>query len=192
LEKVNKRIADEDPVGSTVREEVEQIIIPYNILLMHQIVGSGLPIEDDIEPTDPLFDKFDLVLNGHIHHGEQLTDKFINVGSPMARDRGDIGKAKGFWIVDLDDPQATIAFKDISDKYPKFVEKTIGDELTEEDKKNYIVWVPAPIADNVKDAEVSKKFSTNLAPAEIVENYCKEVLSTEEVKDKLAYGLTLL
>jgi hypothetical protein len=64
--------------------------------------------------------------------------------------------------------------------------------LTEEEKENYIVWIPAPVADSVKDAEVSKKFSTNLAPAVILENYCKEVLPETELKDKLAYGLTLL
>lgn len=162
------------------------------ILMMHQIVGSGLPIEDDIEPTDPLFDSFSLVLNGHIHNCEQLTDKFINVGSPMHRDAGDIGKQKGFWIVDLDDPIETISFKDITSKYPNFVHKTQGEELTEEDKNNYVIWIPASIADSVKDQKLAEKFSTNLAPAEILKNYCAEVLPKEELKDKLNYGISLL
>jgi DNA repair exonuclease SbcCD nuclease subunit len=162
------------------------------ILLTHQIIGSGLPIEDDIEPTDPLFDPFTLVLNGHIHNCEQLTDKFINVGSPMMRDAGDIGKQKGFWIVDLDNPVETIAFKDITDKYPNFIHKTQGEALTEWESQQYVIWQPAPIADSVKDQKLAEKFSTNLAPAKILENYCAEVLPKEELKDKLAYGLTLL
>jgi DNA repair exonuclease SbcCD nuclease subunit len=163
-----------------------------HILLMHQTVGSGLPIEDTIEPTDPLFDNFSLILNGHIHESQQLTDKFINVGSPMARDRGDIGKAKGFWIVDLDNPVETIAFKDISTKYPQFVEKYIGEELTDWEKEQYVIYIPAPIADSVKDAKLAEKFSTNLAPAAILENYCREVLPENEVEEKLKYGLTLV
>jgi DNA repair exonuclease SbcCD nuclease subunit len=177
-----------------LEETIKYVEFPedINILLMHQIVGSGLPIEDDIEPTDPLFDNFDMIFNGHIHEGQQLTDKFINVGSPMARDRGDIGKAKGFWIVDLDNPVETIAFKDISTKFPRFIEKTVGEELTEEDKENYVVWIPAPVADTVKNAKLAEKFSTSLKSSDILTNYCQEVLPETELKDKLAYGLTLI
>ena len=161
------------------------------ILMMHQTVGSGLPIEDDIEPTDPLFDNFSLVLNGHIHNCEQLTDKFINVGSPMHRDAGDIGKQKGFWIVDLDDPQATISFKDITDRFPVFIHKTVGEELTEWESQQYVIFQPAPVADSVKDAKLAEKFSTNLAPAEILTNYCNEVVA-DNFPEYLEYGLKLL
>ena len=180
------------------RQELEKTIAylepgyKNHILLMHQTVGSGLPIEDTIEPTDPLFDNFTMVFNGHIHNCEQLTDNFINVGTPMHRDAGDIGKPKGFWIVDLDDPINTVAFKDISDKFPQFIHKQIGEELTEWESQQYIIYVPAPVADSVKNAEVSKKFSTSLTPATILENYCREVLPASELDDKLAYGLTLI
>jgi DNA repair exonuclease SbcCD nuclease subunit len=162
------------------------------ILMMHQIVGSGLPIEDDIQPDDPLFDPFTLILNGHIHNGEQLTDKFINVGSPQARDAGDIGKNKGFWIVDLDDPVNTISFKDITDKYPQFIHVEQGKELTDWESEQYVIFQPKPTTDTVKEKELSDKFSTSLAPVTILENYCQEVLPSEEVKEKLEYGLKLL
>jgi DNA repair exonuclease SbcCD nuclease subunit len=176
-----------------VLEELGKNRMPGKVhLLTHQTIGSGLPIEDTIESIDPLFDPFDFIYNAHIHTAEQLTDKMINIGNPQARDAGDIGKAKGFWIVDLDDPINTIGFKDISDKYPKFVHKTTGEELTEEDKNNYVIWQPAQIADNVKDQKLAEKFSTNLAPTVIMENYCREVLPENELKDKLQYGLTLL
>jgi hypothetical protein len=162
------------------------------ILLTHQTVASGLPIEDDIEPTDPLFEPFTMVLNGHIHNNEQLTDKFINVGSPMHRDAGDIGKTKGFWVVDLDDPVNTISFKDITAKYPQFIHKSIGEELTDWEKEQYIIWVPNTIQNDIKDAELAEKFNTSLAPAVIMENYCKEVIPEDQIKDYLAYGITLL
>ena len=162
------------------------------ILLMHQTVASGLPIEDDIEATDPLFDNFDFIFNGHIHDGSQVTDKFINVGSPMARDAGDIGKKKGFWIVDLDDPVNTISFKDITDKYPQFLYKTVGEPLTEWEKQQYVIFQPAVTAENTSDNLRNEKFNTNLAPAKILENYCSEILPKDEIKDKLAYGITLL
>jgi DNA repair exonuclease SbcCD nuclease subunit len=163
-----------------------------SILLMHQTVASGLPIEDDIEATDLLFDSFDFVFNGHIHLGQQVTDKFINVGSPMHRDAGDVGKKKGFWIVDLEDPQATISFKDITDKFPQFLYKTVGESLTEWESQQYVIWQPAVTAENTNDNLRNDKFRNTLQPAEILENYCSEVLPEEEVKDKLQYGITLL
>jgi len=161
-------------------------------LLTHQTIGSGLPIEDTIEPEDPLFEPFDFVYNAHIHISEQLTDKIINIGNPQMRDAGDIGKQKGFWIVDLDDPINTIAFKDITDRYPQFIHKTQGETLTEWEAQQYVIWVPAPIADSVKDQKLAEKFSTNLSPSVILTNYCTEVLPANELKDKLAYGLKLI
>lgn len=163
-----------------------------NFLLMHQTVASGLPIEDDIEATDPLFDKFTMVFNGHIHVNQQITDKFINVGSPLHRDAGDIGKAKGFWIVDLDDPINTISFKDVTTKYPQFIHKTVGEIPTDWEAQQYIIWIPAELPEETSDKERSEKFQTKLSPASLLENYCKEVLSEKDLKDKLAYGLKLL
>lgn len=165
----------------------------YNVfLLMHQVVASGLPIEDHIEATDPLFDNFDFVFNGHIHDNQQVTDKFINVGSPMHRDASDIGKKKGFWIVDLDDPVNTISFKDITDRYPQFIHKNAGEELTEWEKQQYIILVPVSTPEESSDNSRNEKFQNTLTPQKLMENYCNEILPKEEVKDKLAYGLTLL
>ena len=59
----------------------------------------------------------------------------------MHRDLGDLGKRKGFWILDLDDPN-TISFKDITDKFPQFIRKEEGSELTEWEQQQYVVWSP--------------------------------------------------
>jgi DNA repair exonuclease SbcCD nuclease subunit len=163
-----------------------------NILMMHQSVASGLPIDDDIEATDPLFDPFTFIFNGHIHDGQLVTDKFVNVGAPMHRDGGDVGKQKGFWIVDLDDPVNTISFVDATDKYPQFIHVEQGRPLTEWESQQYVIWQPKPTTDTVKEKELSDKFSTSLAPATILKNYCETVLSAEELEEKLKYGLTLL
>jgi DNA repair exonuclease SbcCD nuclease subunit len=176
-----------------ILEEVGKNRMPGKVhLLTHQSIGSGLPIEDALAPEDPLFAPFDFVYNGHIHNGSMLTDKFVNVGSPMHRDAGDIGKEKGCWIVDLDDPINTISFVDITKKYPQFIYKFQGEELTEEESKQYVIWVQPPTKESAKDAEVAKKFNTSLAPAEILTNFAKEVLPEDEVNEKLTYVMTLL
>lgn len=161
-------------------------------LLMHQSVASGLPIDDDIMCTDTLFNPFTMVFNGHIHTNKQVADFFINVGSPMHRDAGDVGQRRGFWIVDLDEPLETISFMDITDKYPQFIHKFVGEELSEWEQQQYVIWVQNPKMENSKDQEITEKFNTSLAPKAILENYCREVLSKDEFKEKLAYGLTLL
>lgn len=163
-----------------------------HFLLMHQSVDSGLPIDDDIMCTDTLFDPFTMVFNGHIHHNKNVADFFINVGAPMHRDAGDVGHRRGFWIVDLDDPIDTISFMDITDKYPQFIHKFVGEPLSDWESQQYVIWVQNPKMENSKDQEITEKFNTSLAPKAILENYCKEVLSKDEFKDKLAYGLTLL
>jgi len=163
-----------------------------NILLMHQTVASGLPIEDDIQPDDYLFKNFSMIFNGHIHNCEQITEKFINVGSPIHRDAGDIGKQKGFWVVDLNNPTETISFKDITDKFPQFIHKTVGEELTEWESQQYVIWVLNTTTENVSEVELSEKFSTNLDPSIILTNYCKEVVKEDDLRITLSYGLNLL
>jgi DNA repair exonuclease SbcCD nuclease subunit len=176
----------------TVVSEGTQARTGKTLLLMHQMVASGFADKDDIQPDDSLFAKFHMVLNGHIHTNEQVTDKFINVGSPMHRDRDDMGKTKGFWVVDLDDPVNTISFKDITTKFPQFIHKTVGEELTDWEKEQYVIWIPQTIQDDVKDAQLAKNFNTSLAPAVIMENYCNEVLPESEREEKLSYGVSLL
>jgi DNA repair exonuclease SbcCD nuclease subunit len=157
-------------------------------LLMHQMVASGFPEKDHIQPDDSLFDNFDMVFNGHVHDGGEITDKFINVGSPMHRDLGDLGKRKGFWILDLDDPN-TISFKDITDKFPQFIRKEEGSELTEWEQQQYVVWSPVINTKTTKQQEMLNNFRTDLAPETIIKNYAEVTKLDEKV---LNYGLILI
>jgi len=159
-----------------------------NYLLMHQMVASGFPEKDHIQPDDSLFDRFDMVFNGHVHDGGEITEKFINVGSPMHRDLGDLGKRKGFWILDLDDPD-TLFFKDITDKFPQFIRKEEGSELNEWESKQYVVWTPVVNTKTLKQKEMLDNFRTDLTPEIIIKNYASVAELNEET---LNYGLTLI
>lgn len=159
------------------------------ILLMHQVVASGLPIEDHIQPDDLLFNRFDMIFNGHIHKSQEVSDKFINVGSPLHRDQGDIGQKKGIWIVDLNDPQNTISFKDLTDMFPQFIQVEEGVDLDEWQSKQYVIRVPKSLADTPEEKAVVENFSTSLQPAEIMTNYCESLKAEKEI---LEYGLKLL
>lgn len=173
-----------EPMSSTL-DAMEH---PRAYLLMHQVVASGLPIEDHIQPDDPLFNDFEMVFNGHIHDGGEITDKFINVGSPMHRDLGDLGKKKGYWVVDLDDPNS-IGFKNITDKFPQFIRKEEGTELTEWEKQQYVVWAPRMLPTTLKEKEMLTNFRTDLLPETIVRNYAIAAKLDEEA---LNYGLKLV
>ena len=157
-------------------------------LLMHQVVASGLPIEDHIEPTDCLFNNFDMVFNGHIHDGGEITDRLINVGSPMHRDLGDLGKRKGFWVLDLDDTN-TVSFKDITDKFPQFIRKTEGSDLNEWESQQYVVWTPVVNTKTLKEREMLSNFRTDLAPETIIRNYALAAKLNEETTN---YALKLV
>jgi DNA repair exonuclease SbcCD nuclease subunit len=162
---------------------------PRVFLLMHQVVASGLPIEDHILPDDSLFDKYDMIFNGHLHTGKEVTDKFINVGAPMHRDNGDVGTRKGIWLIDLDDPLETLSFKDITDMFPQFIYKESGVEPNKWELEQYITWVPAPTATSVEDKQLAEQFRTDLSPATIMQNYCHTLEAEQDVTE---YGLTLL
>lgn len=179
----------------TVLEETTNGIAQEGLtfLMMHQVVASGLPIEDCIEPDHILFDKFSMIFNGHLHKAEEVTEKFINIGSPMHRDAGDIGIAKGIWLVDLCDPYSTLTFKDITNKFPQFIHKPEGAELTEWESQQYVIRVPESLPMSEADVKVVENFTSDLSPAVIITNYCAAVISKEaERKAKLEYGLSLL
>ena len=161
-------------------------------LLMHQVVASGLPIEDCIAFDDPLLSTFAMVFNGHLHQPKEVSNNFINVGSPMHRDAGDMGNRKGVWLVDLCNPQETLTFKDITDRFPQFILKQQGSELTDWEKEQYVKWYQEPIVVSVSEQKINENFSTNLSPKDILTNYCEAVCNKKELDAKLSYGLSLL
>lgn len=143
-----------------------------HILMMHQTVWDTDIIPNDIEADDPLFEAFDLVLNGHIHEQGIMATSFYNIGSPLHRDASDIGKSKGGLVIEIvnEGEINTMPFN-ISDSYPVFINKEHGAELSPWEKDQYVIWT-YPQIENKEERIAAKKFQSNLAPAELITNFC--------------------
>ena len=128
-----------------------------DILLMHQTIGFGHDlVPDDIDPEDPRFEAFDMVFNGHIHTYSKINPKFYNVGSPIHRDAGDIGKAKGVLLYDSTTGKVN---KIILKGYPEYRKVSESDEIPEIWKDDYVIVVPNPIEVTPEEEEIRENFS---------------------------------
>lgn len=162
-------------------EAVAEEATPDSILMIHQtpsgISNSNIPGE--VDPHSPLFDKFSLVLCGHIHKHEQLTDKFWVVGSPLHHDLGDKGQKKGFLVYDTD----TRTMERILTNYPEFRTKPAGEP--DPDDFHYYVEIPSMIQDVTTDQEF---YATTKAPGEVVLKYCQD-MGVDEKRTQVGYDL---
>lgn len=95
------------------------------ILLLHSdipgaVTTTGYSI-DSMEHMPKHLDKFfkewDLVLCGHIHKPQKISDKVYMLGCPIQQDEGDRNNVLGYWEV-YDD--AAMEFKELIN-YPKFI-----------------------------------------------------------------------
>lgn len=150
-----------------------QVECDAKILLTHQTpTGLNNPnIPTDTDVNDPLYDPYDIVLNGHIHAFQAITDKFINVGSPLHRDLGDEGVTKGFLVINT---QNLPKFKFISlkGKFPEFqTQKLKLGEKVEYDGFNYIVpsWTEET-TENTDNVNVDE-FGNDLTAETLLTNF---------------------
>ena len=179
---------------SNIRNEGSKVI-----LMMHQ-TPQGLDnvnIPSDTDVTDSLYKPFDLILNGHIHKKQRLSDKFIIIGNPLHRDLGDEGDEKGFYVMDTEGLPKSIRFVSLNEVagnfYPEFKKQVISNEYDEikEDNLNYIVPIVVEEDGFLEgDDDSMKDFDSSLKDKELVENYWK---SAEGKNEKLlALGLRFL
>ena len=147
--------------------EVKSIKRKY--LLMHQTVVLDIAlVPDDINPKDKLLEGYDYIFNGHIHDHSEVTDRFINVGTPLHRDMGDVGKDKGYLILDTE----TNTWERVLTNYPQFRKLEDGEEVPEEWKDDYVVWIPKQIAVTVEEEEIREKFDHNrVSREELLQNF---------------------
>lgn len=156
------------------------------ILMIHQTPEHSNPnIPFDISPRDPLFDDFDLILCGHIHKRERLSNKFWLVGSPLHKSLEDEGQEKGFMVFDTDDIENPEFI--YLNHYPHFRRSSDPDDL-DGDSGDYIIPI-VEIEETESDIDESK-FSTSLKHSTLVENYYNEV--DGEDNEKLKLGLKFL
>lgn len=158
-----------------------------NYLLMHQQVGFDQDFApDDIDPDDPLLEKFAMVFNGHIHTHSQLSPKFVNVGTPLHRDAGDIGKDKGVLLFDTE----TDTFEQIILNYPQYRRLDEGEEVPEGWEDDYIEWVPKQIEVELEEQEIQENFDhAKCSREEILDNYLQLKDSSPAI---VKYGKELL
>lgn len=153
------------------------------ILLCHQtpsgLNNPNIPFDTDVH--NELYEGFELILNGHIHAFQEITPKFINVGSPLHRDLGDLGVNKGFLVIDTDAIGEEKFYKFVSTKgkYPEFelVKLKEGEELKKDDF-NYLI--PIREVKQSMNLEINtEEFGGGLTDENLVRNYWKKVSKDE-------------
>lgn len=76
----------------------------YNILCSHLELNNfkmgNITVEGHIDHS--VLGRFDLVVNGH-HHDHEARDNVVLPGNPYHKDFSDVGKKKGFVVVDTDE-----------------------------------------------------------------------------------------
>lgn len=156
------------------------------ILLIHQtpqeISNKHIPSDISID----LFSQFKMVFCGHIHKPEILKDNFIMVGSPLHRDRGDMGDKKGYWIYNTQFPKIASFFE--LKGYPKF-----SDSI--DDENHYYspdVLKTLNLSNLVEEDEMIESFNVAHDIPTLLENYCILECKDEERENVLQIGLKII
>ena len=163
------------------------------ILVIHQ-TPMGLEntmIQTDTDPNDPRYDAFDLVLCGHIHTRQFITDKFVIVGTPIHRSAEDQGLEKGYFLVDVGvkgkPAKDIMEFVSTRGRYPEFEVVDEGEEPTE--ANNFVTVRPKEVKFKTEAAN-TRDFGSGATPKDIVTAYWKEAGGGDE--KLLTIGLKLL
>lgn len=98
---------------------------PANILVYHgAVIGAklkGTECNDEKNAVRPEYlfkDYFDIIILGHFHIRQKLTDNIYYTGSPLHHDMGDTGNQKGFYVLDIRNGKMEF----VPTKYPEFRE----------------------------------------------------------------------
>lgn len=171
-----------------ILERMVTLINPsmVNILMMHQVpTGNEDNIPSQVDTTNGLLKKFDLVLNGHIHRHQRYSGNLVTVGSPLHHDLGDLGQEKYVLSIDTNDI-TRITMKETH--YPQFRRLKSGEELPANWVGDYVVTDPPKLEES--QSEVSMEdFSANNTPTELIQAYAKRMNLSDEY---LKVGLNLL
>ena len=165
-----------------------------NILLMHQTVGLDISmVEEDIDPTDELFNQIEFVFNGHIHTYKEVAARWVNVGTGMHRDAQDIGQEKGYLIFDIE----TMSYERVlTTGYPVFRHLPEDQPCPIEWEGDYIIPVPIPIAVAPEEEEIREKFDhTKVSREELLTNFIEIKAADKDegmLKQINSYGQSLL
>lgn len=152
-----------------INRRIERFDDLQHIVMTHQ----GYPnIMDNVTVNAKLADvsKRAFVLNGHLHKMKKINARALNVGSPLYRDRGDLGQKKGFFSANL---------LELSKTFPNFEVLSYYDDRLED----------FAVADKAKADIVESLGSVDLSPLKLLYRYADKVGLDAEKK---AVGVELL
>lgn len=136
-----------------------------HILLCHQ-TPLGVGLAHDIDPKDGFHKSFDMVFCGHIHQKAILSSNFVVLGSPIHRDRGDIGQDTGYYIYEVGGYVFdNLQFVSLCDEFPVFTYD--ADKARDID---YLIKVAEPEKE-IMDTLYETKFPTDLPKADMLKNW---------------------
>lgn len=121
--------------------------------------------------------KFDLILCGHIHKPQQISNKVFMIGAPLQQRRTDKDCKLGYWKLYSD---LTLEFKPI-DEMPRFIDVTSEDDIL--DDGNYYTLISKVQTENINTNTITR----DLSKEKIISKYLKE----KGVKDKAKKNLLL-
>jgi len=127
-------------------EHINSLSWPANkkaILLLHtdfrnQEDTNGIVVGKGEGLTERDFERFHLVLSGHIHKREHLRKNIYSIGAPMQIRLSDMGGSFGYWVLDDD---LSMRFRDLHG--PEFKFYTDEEEISTDTD----FWVKAPKTD---------------------------------------------
>jgi DNA repair exonuclease SbcCD nuclease subunit len=162
-------LTDNKDFVESVKQAGARVKTGKHILLTHaDLPGAKEPNGRELShqnlPTDiyKLFDKFSLVLNGHIHKPQQIYSKVITLGATHHQRASDSGCDMGYWLI-----YENLSTEFVPLEMPQFKYIKEGDEPT--DKKHFYIEVPK----EVESKTTGITLSSSTSPKKIVKSYMK-------------------
>lgn len=161
-----------------------QVLMPRDnrtkILLLHSDAPGAMTPEgirvDETEHLPKDLDKYfwawDLVLFGHIHKAQKLSEKCYMLGCPIHQNAGDINNDCGYWIIYSDKPPQFVKLEG----FPEFRRLKPGETAPKDSIDYYLM--PEEV---VEESEVETgEFSLNNSKKKLAKRYFK----TKGIKNK--------
>ena len=170
---------------------------PPDILFMHNYIKNFSKITDTITSEEGIsisdLNQFPLVISGHSHMFQKITDTIYHLGSPYQTNFNEVGQKKYFaqfksnklTFHEFDCPQLLVVYpgsdlSEVKDAYVKFTYN--ADELTEEEVREYILEMMhrgvrkvkiEPIRNKLEVKERIKVSNTKMTEEEYMKEYIK-------------------
>jgi DNA repair exonuclease SbcCD nuclease subunit len=160
-----------------IKTEVRKVSSYFKILMLHadapgaeDFSGHAVEKTDAIPNLDKFFEPWDLVLMGHIHKPQKLSDKVYMLGSPIHQISSDRGEM-GYWKIFNDQPPEFVGLEG----FPKFRRLKAG----KKPKNELDYWIPEEEESKVEEVEAGE-FNVSQSRKKLAKKYLK----AKGIKDK--------